>query len=336
MLFIDKYIPKNGKESILHKKEIELLERMSQDESIPHIIFYGPQGCGKKILIRLFLQMLYDDDVNNLTETICQVEGSGNNTKDICIEQSNNHIIIEPNNNNFDRYLIQDIVKDYAKKIPLSVYVSNKKFKVVLINNIGNMSHYAQTSLRRTMEKYSKTCRFIMCCRSLSKVIEPLKSRCYCFRVSSPSDTEMFKLCMNVSSRDKLALKLSDYAKFINTANGNIKKLLWILELRKKHLNYKTDYDKVISVINNLILNYKHGNVLTIRVLLYKITETNISGTDIIKSLTLKLLQSKDIDNITKVKIVESAGKFEHNLIRGRREINHLDAYIIDVISMLN
>src|SRR3990170_3969521 len=113
-----------------------MLETMSQDESIPHIIFYGPEGSGKKTIIDLFLTMIYGEEVLKTNDSIYKVSGSGNSSTDISIKQSNYHIIIEPNNNNFDRYLIQDVVKEYAKKVPLNVFTSNKSFKVVLINNV--------------------------------------------------------------------------------------------------------------------------------------------------------------------------------------------------------
>lgn len=224
MFFVDKYAPKTINDLEFHKKEIKLLQKMSQDHSIPHIIFCGPDGSGKKTLISLFMEMLYDSEVNKLCDSVYKVTGSGNSTTDVVIKQSNYHIIIEPNNNNFDRYLIQDVVKEYAKKIPLSVLTSNKTFKTVLINNIDNLSYYAQTSLRRTMEKYSGTCRFIMQCKSLSRVIDPIRSRCYCFKIDAPSDDDIFGVIANIGYKESISLTLKDYDELIKLSNGNVKR----------------------------------------------------------------------------------------------------------------
>ena len=158
---------------------------------------------GKKTLLKQFMEKVYDSHVNNLIDSPYKVTGSGNSTTDVIIKQSNYHIVIEPNNNNFDRYLIQDVVKEYAKKVPLQVITSKKNFKMVLINNIDNLSFYAQTSLRRTMEKFSGNCRFIMWCRSLSKVIDPLRSRCYCFRIESVSEEDLLELLIYVCFKEK-------------------------------------------------------------------------------------------------------------------------------------
>jgi replication factor C subunit 3/5 len=211
MFFIDKYAPKTANKSILHKDILKLLEFISKDDSIPHIIFYGNDGVGKRRIIKLFLEMLYGKEVNNIEENMYIVSGSGNKVKEVFVKQSDFHIMIEPVDNNFDKYLIQDVVKEYAKRIQINIFKSKKIFKSVLINNLDNLSYYAQTSLRRTMEKYSGTCRFIMWCKSLSRVIEPLKSRCICIRISAPSNDELFKLDKNLRKKqDVKAIKNID------------------------------------------------------------------------------------------------------------------------------
>ena len=178
MFFVDKYTPQSIGDAKFHIDLLNRLEHMSKNESIPHMLFYGPDGCGKKTIIKLFLEMLFDKDVHKTEDSVYTVVGSGNKAVQVVVKQSNYHIVIEPNNNNFDRYLIQDIVKEYAKKMPMSIFKTKKIFKIVLINNVDNLSYYAQTSLRRTMEKYSSTCRFIMWCTCPTRVIEPLISRC--------------------------------------------------------------------------------------------------------------------------------------------------------------
>ena len=139
-LFIDKYNPQKKENVCFHKELLDKLVYMSKDNSIPHIIFHGPEGSGKKTIIRLFLEMLYGENINKTSVTTYNVNGSGNSTIQVSINKSNFHIIIEPNNNNFDRYLVQEVVKEYAKKIPFNVFKTKKKFKVVLINNVANMS----------------------------------------------------------------------------------------------------------------------------------------------------------------------------------------------------
>ena len=336
MFFVDKYAPHNPKDILFHKKELELLKKMSEDDSVPHIIFYGPEGSGKKTLINLFLEMLYDKEVHNVNDSVYRVSGSGNSTTDVVIKQSNYHIVIEPNNNNFDRYLIQDVVKNYAQKVPLNVFTSKKTFKTVLINNVDNLSYYAQTSLRRTMEKFSGTCRFIMWCRSLSRVIDPIRSRCYTFRINAPNDGEILEMLARVSFKETMDLSLKDYTKIISLSNGNIKRALWLLQLKKIGVSYSTSYNKTIKEIIDLLLTCNVDALLDIRLLLYNIMITNITGSQIIKDIVRKLFNNNSINDNCKLNMAEVAAKFEHNLIRGRREIIHLEGFIAGLIYVLN
>jgi len=350
MLFIDKYSPKNEEDLIFHKKEFGILKKMSQDDSLPHIIFYGPEGSGKKTLIKLYLEMIYDEQVNQLCESIYKVTGSGNNSTEVSIKQSNYHIIIDPNNNNFDRYLIQDVVKEYAKKIPLNIFSSKKPFKTVLINSIDNLSYYAQTSLRRTMEKYSETCRFVMWCRSLSRVIDPIRSRCHCFRIQSPTNEQLFDIVSDISFKEHISLTLNDYHKIINRSDGSIKKILWMMQLKKIGEDFETSYEQTIDeiVVNLLeskkeidgivtnIYGSKMENLPKIRELFYNIMITNIPGTQIMKDIVKKLFDHKNVPDIAKLSIVEVSAHYEHNLIRGRREIMHFEGFIVSVIHILH
>lgn len=327
MFFIDKYTP-TADDAIIHKDELRKLQIMSEDESISHLIVHGPEGCGKKTTINYFLEMIYGDKIYKTVETLYTVTGSGNTVHQIPIMQSPFHIVINPNNNNFDRYLIQDVVKEYAKKKVSNMFIKNKSFKVVFINNIDNLSYYAQTSLRRTMELYSGSCRFIMWSRSLSKVIDPLRSRCYCFRLRSPSDEELIEIISRVGAEENIKLTVADYDKIISTSNNNIKTVLWLLQLKYFDIPYDTSYNEIINAITEYILSRDLNNLQYIRLLLYKIMITNVNKTQIIKDIVKQLFNRDDVSFKSKINIAELSAKYEHHLIHGRREIMHLEVFV--------
>jgi replication factor C subunit 3/5 len=342
MYFIDKYRPEIAEDASFNKEALQKLKIMSTDNSIPHIIFYGPEGCGKKTVIKIFLDMIFGKDSCKTTNIVYPVVGSGNTCHDIIIKQSKNHIVIEPNNNNFDRYVIQEVVNEYAKRVPLDIFdnsSSYKKFKIVLIDNIDKLSYYAQTSLRRTMEKYSKTCRFIMWSRSLSKVIDPLRSRSNCFKLTSPSEEDMFSMLLKVSAKENIDMTIYDYDTITLKADGDIKKALWLLQLKKLGESYTTSYDKAIVIILKYVLIFDFNSMYKddkFRQIIYRIMITNISGTTIIKDVIQTLMEHPAIKFKSKVKIAEAAAKFEHNLIKGRREIIHLEAFFNTVMCILH
>ena len=335
MFFLDKYVPKNINESHFHKELLDVLATMSKDDSIPHIIFHGPEGCGKKTVIRLLLQLLYDDDVNNTTMNDYTVVGSGNKTSTISIKQSNYHIVIEPNNNNFDKHLVTDIMKEYAKKTPLDIFKTKRSFKTVLINNIDNMSYYAQTSLRRTMEKHSKTCRFIMWCHSLSKVIDPLKSRCICFNVASPMESDIFTYVFKININENMNLNFNKLCDIAEKSNGNIKKALWELQMIRLKCESKIEYHNSLENMIDTIKDRDISDIFGLRESMYNIMITNIDAEKIVTDMLQFILQDKDIHEKAKCDIIILASKIDYNLIRGRREIINLENFVLGIMNII-
>ena len=308
---------------------------MSKDDAIPHIIFYGPEGSGKKTIIRLFLEMLFDRIVHRNKDVSFMVSGSGNHTQCEKVKQSNYHIVIDPKNNNFDRYLIQDIVKEYAKRRSLGIFKTKKAFKVVRINNLDNMSYYAQTSLRRTMERYNDKCRFIMWCKSLSKVIEPLQSRCICLRIAAPSDAELFQYIFKISVMEGMKLTMQEYAKIIEKSNGNIKRGLWELDFYRFKYTLDTNYFESINNIIKLVIKPSLSNMAEIRNIIFNLMITNFEATTIMTDLLDTACMSDKISDESKQKIVCAGATIENQLVKGRRNIIHFDLLIISIMKIL-
>ena len=234
MFFIDKYIPNSSNSNYFHKDTYAFLKNIANDESVPHLIFYGMDGIGKKTMVRMFLEYLFGPDVNNSKQVKYIVSGSGNKINEEYFIESNYHIDIIPKGNNNDRYLIQDVVKKYASSTNFNVFKSKHNFKVIVIHNIQNMLSSVQFSLRRTIEKYSDTCRFIIMTNSISKIIKPLISRCKCIKLTYPNHNEIIKYSLNIAEKEDINLTL-DRLSYIMANSKNLKEILWILQLYKNN-----------------------------------------------------------------------------------------------------
>ena len=318
-----------------HMDILEKLKIISNDDGMPHIIFYGNPGSGKKTVINLFLEMIFDNSIYNLDDSKYIVTSSGNIENEVFVKQSDHHIIIEPNNNNFDRYLIQDIVKEYAMRYPLCIFEKSRNFKMVQINNLDNLSYYAQTSLRRTVEKYSKTCRFILWCYSLSKVIEPLRSRCLCIHIPTQSNDELVKWTFNIASLESIKLNLNVLTNIVDSSNGNLKNILWKLDMYRYCGTITNCYQKALI---DLIDEIMHGrDIALMRNYIYMMMITNISSNVIIKDiLNIILFKIHKYKKDKIFKIIDAASTFEYRLSKGRRDIIHIESFLITVISTLH
>lgn len=125
---------------------------------------------------------------------------------------SNYHIEMAPGDAGLnDRYVIQDVIKEMASSKNIATVGMQKDksgnndddnnnakntkkkadYKVVVLVEVDKLTRQAQAALRRTMEKYSASCRLILCCNNPSKVIDPVRSRCLGIRVAAPNVDEV-------------------------------------------------------------------------------------------------------------------------------------------------
>ena len=305
-----------------------------------HLIVYGLSGCGKEYLVNKLLEKIYGKAGIELKEVEYTVSGYSNTKTKIMIKQSKHHIIIEPNSNGFDKYLIQEIIQDYAKSELLNILKHRKLFKVVVINKIDNLSYYAQASLRRTMEKYSSTCKFILLSDQLSKIIEPIRSRCLMIRVPLPTKIQILETILYVSQKEKINISFRDINNIIENADNKVNNALWLLEIHKYGIKYERNWETVIDNIITLLLspdiknNKKLYNVLKkIREQYYILFITNIPTQIIIRKIMDKLLVSAN-DLELKYNIIDITSIFEQRLSQGTRHIIHMEAYIVRLINL--
>lgn len=370
MFIIDKYNIKNVDDIILHKeiynklligsniknrlpdldklKEIieskDYLKIESFDQtkseiyknynSMPNLLIHGSAGCGKHTLIKLLLEDIYDSSINDIFTETYNIYGYGNTVTVVDIEQSKYHLIIEPNNTALDKYLIQELVKEYAKKRIINVSYNKFPFRIVLINNVDNLNYLGQTSLRCTMERYHKTCRFILCGNQISKIIDPIKSRCLDIRIPSPNNKDMTDLVYHILLSEKRLISHNKIVNIINEGNGNIKKTLWLLQMSLYGIkNYELSWEKSLDKLIEIMIEFKNTKITVLnnklvpitRNILYNIYTTNIPCIEILHQTIHKIIVSKQFNTELLSKFLLIMSITETRLNKGKRGIIHLD-----------
>ena len=335
MFLFEKYRPKNARDFLYNKDILEKLMFIASNEDIPHIILSGPAGSGKKSVLKLFLEALYDTDVNNLSKI--KYNTTGSSKKEVEIMQSNYHIIIEPTNTNHDKYMLQEVIKQYAMHKSFDIFKTKRKFKTIVIYNIENLANNSQAALRRTMELYAKTCRFVMVCNNLSKIFDPLRSRCQIFCVPLPSRDDISNVISYISIMENIKISPKKREFILDYSGGNLKKGIWVLDSLRLGSNTTIKLDEVFEIVVDLILSARTTTNLIkifdddIRTNIYNILITNIKGSEIITTLMDQLIRKIDDDEIN-ARIIQCASEAEYNLIHGRRDIIHIDYFISGVM----
>ncbi len=310
-------------------------------KNFSNLLINGPECSGKKTFVRLLLNAIYDIEIK--TKPVKYViTNYGNNNVTIEVQQSNYHIEIDPTNKGIDKYIIQDIIGQYIKYNGMSLFNNKIRYRVVVINNIHNLSYYAQTSLRRMMEKYVKYCRFIIIGNQISKIIEPLKSRCIPIKMRAPNKYEIFDCLYNIIENEKINIDIKIIIFICEKCNRNIKNAIWLLEMYKD-LNYidfidnwKEYVGELINEIFKINLNILDNSIFeNINEYIYKIYITTIPPDKILKEILNQILV-KVKDNIIAYDIIDLAVKYDYRLTNGKRSINHLEGFVYGVIHLLN
>ena len=173
MLWIEKYRPVSFGEIVGQERVVQHLQSFASGGSLPHLLISGPHGTGKSVAVECVARILYGDHwVENCTVLhVSDLFLLGK--KYLEDDERYAHIYRKDESliNNF-----KHIIRWYASLRPL-----NAPFKMIVIDDASALTRDAQSSLRRTMERYSQTCRFVFCTTHPAAIIPAIASRCIPF-----------------------------------------------------------------------------------------------------------------------------------------------------------
>ncbi len=225
-VWADKFRPKSFEELGFHEDISYLLLKIQHSGEVPHMLFYGPSGSGKRTRIRTFLTALFGEESRKVTLSTKMVPVNDAGKKiEISILSSHYHVEVNlADVGNYDRQVIQHLIKEIAETKAVSF--SNPQhsqdddwptikgnsssssasspppppFKIIVLTEVERLSAGAQQALRRTMEQQMSTCRLILCSQNSSRVSRPLQSRCFLIRVSAPTEQEIIPILQRVAT----------------------------------------------------------------------------------------------------------------------------------------
>ncbi|EED94365.1 replication factor C 37 KD subunit [Thalassiosira pseudonana CCMP1335] len=349
MLWVDKHRPTRLTQLTYHGTLTARLESLSADPGgLPHLLFYGPPGSGKKTRIAALLRSVFGHGSERLRLDKRTFTTPTNRTVEINMISSNYHIEMSPGDAGLnDRFVIQDVIKEMASsKNIATVGTANNEYKVVVLVEVDKLTRQAQAALRRTMEKYSSSCRLILCCNNPSKVIDPVRSRCLGIRVAAPSHDEIATVLKTVARKESITLPDELAISLARSSNRNLRRALLMLEschvttrddspkeLKPNQPIPHTDWERYISQLASEITREQSPKRLIMaREKLYELLINCIPAQTILKTLVMELLPT--LDDSIKGEVVTWAAFYEHRIALGSKEIFHLEAFIAKFMSI--
>jgi replication factor C subunit 3/5 len=253
------------------------------------------------------------------------------------------HIEINPSDvGTNDRYVVQEIIKEMARSRPIGTS-GEKTYKILILNEVDKLSKEAQAGLRRTMEKYANACRLVLCCNNVSKVIEPLRSRCLLVRVGAPQAAQCVDLLTRVAAQEGMGVPAGLIDNIVTTSRRNMRRALLSMEALAvraggEGLSENTpvvlpDWEMYIKEIAGDVMREQTAkNLFVVRGKLYELIVNCIPPEVILRTLVRELCRT--LDDELKRQAVELAATYEWRLQQGQKAIFHLEAFIAKFMSV--
>jgi replication factor C small subunit len=305
-IWIEKYRPKTLEDVVGQDEIIERLQAYVKTKNVPHLLFAGPAGVGKTTsALALARDIFADSWRQNFNELNASDErGIG---------------------------IIRGKIKNFARTAP----IGKPGFKIIFLDEADSLTTDAQAALRRTIERYTHICRFILSVNYSSKIIEPIQSRCAVFRFHPIKKDDVKKFLRKIASVEKLEITPDGLETIIFLSQGDLRKAINVLQvgasLNKKitaELLYETTATAKPEDVKELITAALEGKFMVSRNILYQLLmQQGLSGEDIVKQIHQTIFDLT-IPDESKVHLIEKIGETEFRLVEGSNAHIQLEALL--------
>ncbi|KAF4782064.1 replication factor C [Colletotrichum scovillei] len=210
--WVEKYRPKTLSDVTAQDHTVTVLQRTLQASNLPHMLFYGPPGTGKTSTVLALAKELYGPEM--IKSRVLELNASDERGISIVREKVKD----------FARMQLTNPTNEYKKRYPCP------PFKIIILDEADSMTQDAQSALRRTMETYSKITRFCLICNYVTRIIDPLASRCSKFRFKSLDQTNTKKRLEDISENEGVQLEEGAVDALIKCSEGDLRKAITFLQ----------------------------------------------------------------------------------------------------------
>jgi replication factor C small subunit len=273
---------------------------------MPHLLFAGPAGTGKTTCGLALAKELFGE-----------------------LWKHNLHELNASDERGID--VVRGKIKEFARTAPLG----EDGFKIIFLDEADALTGAAQAALRRTMEIYSRTCRFVMSCNFSSKIIDPIQSRCAVFRFRPLKAEDVERYLKFVAVKEELNIDKEAYESLTYLAQGDLRRAINGLQMAAAaNVDLTSDvvYQAVAAArpeeVKEALEMSLNNNFAGARERLDTLQITyGLAGEDVLRQMHRSVRDIEVTDTI-KVKMIEKLAEADFRLSEGANARIQIEAVI--------
>ncbi len=308
LMWVEKYRPSKLSDIIGQKEIIGSLSSMIKNASeMPHLLFSGSAGVGKTTAALCIAREILGVYWKEYTLELNASDERGIN-------------------------MVRERVKKFSRFAGLDTKIP---FKIIILDEADEMTSDAQTALRRIIEDTAKYCRFILIANNISKIIDPIQSRCAVFKFTSIPEKEMISHLKSLAKKEKLKVDEKGLEMIFEYSEGDLRHAINLLqavsslgEINETNVKASAGLSKTSDVtkILNLALDGDIGDAREQMIELIKVY--GMSESDFLKYLNSAAFKIKH-SNISEIS--QAIAKYDYRILMGSNPEIQLSALLAEL-----
>jgi replication factor C small subunit len=305
-LWIEKYRPSTFDEIIGQQESIEKLKAMVEKKDIQHMILSGPPGVGKTTSAIVLAKTMFKNEWN---QNFIELNASDDRKLSV----------------------IQGKVKEFARTKPIDA-----PFKIILFDEADSLTQEAQQALRRMMEEYSGTCRFLFSVNYQSNIIEPIQSRCAILRLKPLTSDDVKKFITLIAEKEGLKIDSKAIDALIYVSKGDLRALTNLLQSLSNisktidaELVYRNNGSADVMKIKQGIEFALSGNYDSSKQVFSELLDSGVNVKELVLK-TFEIITTTDglVDKKAKGYVIERLAETEYRIIEGATPFIQFQAFL--------
>uniref|UniRef100_A0A6U3DFL0 AAA+ ATPase domain-containing protein n=1 Tax=Mantoniella antarctica TaxID=81844 RepID=A0A6U3DFL0_9CHLO len=231
--WVEKYRPRTMSDVAHQDEVVRTLEKAIETANMPHMLFYGPPGTGKTTCALAICRQLYGPEL--FKSRVLELNAS----------DERGISVVRTKIKGFASTAVGAGVPGYP----------SPPYKILILDEADSMTTDAQSALRRTMETYSKVTRFFILCNYISRIIEPIASRCAKFRFKPLGHEVMGERLQFIAHKEGLSLGEGVFEATATHSGGDLRKAITLLQSAARLFGTNTITGKDIVAVAGAIPN---------------------------------------------------------------------------------